>query len=78
MEFCHNLVLAVTEMNGSCNSSTIVQTSFKNVMAWLQEIDEYASDGDASANVQKLLVGNKYDLAYLRAVEKEDAQVSVD
>jgi len=50
-----------------------MQESFANVKTWIQEIDRYAS-----ANVQKLLVGNKYDLAYLRAVEKETAQVSVN
>jgi len=50
-----------------------MQESFVNVKTWLQEIDRYSS-----ANVQKLLVGNKYDLAYLRAVEKETAQVNVN
>jgi len=49
-----------------------MQESFVNVKTWLQEIDRYGS-----ANVQKLLVGNKYDLAYLRAVEKETAQVKL-
>ena len=44
--------------------------SFANVKIWLQEIDRYAAD-----NVVKILVGNKYDLAYLRQVEKEAAQV---
>ena len=45
--------------------------SFENVKTtWLQEIDRYAVD-----NVVKILVGNKYDLAYLRQVEKEAAQV---
>ena len=50
-----------------------MQESFVSVKTWLQEIDRYGS-----ANVQKLLVGNKYDLAYLRAVEKETAQVNVN
>lgn len=37
LAFCHNLVVTVT--NGSCNSSTVVQTSVVNVKTWLQEID---------------------------------------
>lgn len=45
--------------------------SFANVKSiWLQDIYRYAAE-----SVVKILVGNKYDLAYLRQVEKEAAQV---
>ena len=45
--------------------------SFANVKSiWLQDIYQYAAE-----SVVKILVGNKYDLAYLRQVEKEAAQV---
>ena len=40
--------------------------SFNNVKQWLHEIDRYASE-----NVNKLLVGNKSDLASKRAVSFE-------
>ncbi|KAJ2780960.1 ras GTPase [Coemansia javaensis] len=43
--------------------------SFGNVKQWLQEIDRYASEG-----VNKLLVGNKSDLADKRAVDFTEAQ----
>ena len=46
------------------------QESFNNVKQWLSEIDRYASD-----NVNKLLVGNKCDLAENRAVPYETAKV---
>ena len=39
---------------------------------WLQDIYRYAAE-----NVAKILVGNKYDIAYLRQVEKEAAQVKI-
>jgi Ras-related protein Rab-1A len=42
------------------------QDSFNNVKQWLNEIDRYASE-----NVNKLLVGNKCDLADKRAVPYE-------
>jgi len=42
------------------------QESFENVKQWLHEIDRYAP-----ANVKKLLVGNKCDLASKRAVPTE-------
>jgi len=45
--------------------------SFNNVKQWLNEIDRYASD-----NVNKLLVGNKCDLAANRAVPYETAKVT--
>lgn len=45
--------------------------SFNNVKQWLNEIDRYASD-----NVNKLLVGNKCDLAANRAVPYETAKVN--
>ena len=45
--------------------------SFANVKTiWLKDIGRYAAE-----SVVKILVGNKYDLAYLRQVEKEAAQV---
>ncbi|KAJ2709397.1 ras GTPase [Coemansia spiralis] len=43
--------------------------SFGNVKQWLQEIDRYASEG-----VNKLLVGNKSDLADKRSVDFTEAQ----
>eukprot|EP00002_Diphylleia_rotans_P002540 TRINITY_DN1159_c0_g2_i3.p1 TRINITY_DN1159_c0_g2~~TRINITY_DN1159_c0_g2_i3.p1 ORF type:complete len:202 (+),score=50.10 TRINITY_DN1159_c0_g2_i3:77-682(+) len=47
--------------------------SFTNVKQWLQEIDRYASE-----NVNKLLVGNKNDLAPKRAVEFNAAKEFAD
>ena len=46
------------------------QGSFNNVKQWLSEINRYAS-----GNVNKLLVGNKCDLAANRAVPYETAKV---
>merc|ERR1711865_761657 len=43
--------------------------SFNNVMQWLEEIQRYACEG-----VNKLLVGNKCDLASKRSVEKKTAE----
>jgi len=43
--------------------------SFNNVKQWLKEIDRYASE-----NVNKLLVGNKSDLADKRAVAQAEAK----
>jgi len=43
--------------------------SFQNVKQWLHEIDRYASE-----NVNKLLVGNKADLADKRTVAENDAR----
>lgn len=48
------------------------QDSFNNVKQWLNEIDRYASE-----NVNKLLVGNKCDLADKRAVSYETAKVTL-
>ncbi|GER50832.1 RAB GTPase homolog 1A [Striga asiatica] len=47
--------------------------SFNNVKQWLNEIDRYASE-----NVNKLLVGNKCDLAENRAVPYETAKAFAD
>ena len=47
---------------------TTEMESFNNVKQWLHEIDRYAC-----ANVKKLLVGNKCDLASKRAVPTEQA-----
>ena len=47
------------------------QESFNNVKQWLNEIDRYASE-----NVNKLLVGNKCDLAESRVVSYETGKVS--
>jgi GTPase SAR1 family protein len=46
--------------------------SFNNVKQWLQEIDRYATEG-----VNKLLVGNKSDMADKRAVEYTVAKVCI-
>jgi len=47
--------------------------SFNNVKQWLHEIDRYASE-----NVNKLLVGNKCDLASKRAVTYEQGKDFAD
>jgi len=47
--------------------------SFSNVKHWMNEIDKYAS-----ANVKKLLVGNKSDQVTKRAVETETAKELAD
>jgi len=49
------------------------QVSFNNVKQWLQEIDRYACE-----NVNKLLVGNKCDLANKRAVDTKVAKEFAD
>jgi Ras-related protein Rab-1A len=49
------------------------QESFNNVKQWLGEIDRYASE-----NVNKLLVGNKVDLANKRVVDFETAKAFAD
>ncbi|GFP80741.1 RAS-related protein ric1 [Phtheirospermum japonicum] len=49
------------------------QESFNNVKQWLNEIDRYASE-----NVNKLLVGNKCDLADNRAVSYDTAKAFAD
>uniref|UniRef100_A0A0D9V210 GTP-binding protein n=1 Tax=Leersia perrieri TaxID=77586 RepID=A0A0D9V210_9ORYZ len=49
------------------------QESFNNVKQWLNEIDRYASE-----NVNKLLVGNKCDLAENRVVSYEAGKALAD
>eukprot|EP01086_Lenisia_limosa_P018271 TRINITY_DN9995_c0_g1_i1.p1 TRINITY_DN9995_c0_g1~~TRINITY_DN9995_c0_g1_i1.p1 ORF type:complete len:201 (-),score=68.93 TRINITY_DN9995_c0_g1_i1:137-739(-) len=49
------------------------QDSFNNVKQWLQEIDRYAAE-----NVNKLLVGNKSDLASKKVVESTTAKEFAD
>jgi len=44
--------------------------SYTNVKQWLEEIQRYACEG-----VNKLLVGNKCDLANKRVVDKKSAEV---
>lgn len=46
--------------------------SFNNVKQWLQEIDRYATEG-----VNKLLVGNKSDIADKKVVEYTVAKVGL-
>jgi GTPase SAR1 family protein len=48
----------------------IILDSFNNVKQWLQEIDRYATEG-----VNKLLVGNKSDMADKKVVEYSVAKV---
>merc|ERR1719436_1985258 len=43
------------------------QASFDHVEYWLQQLDQHGN-----ADVQRILVGNKADLADLRKVQKED------
>ena len=45
------------------------QESFNNVKQWLGEIDRYANE-----SVNKLLVGNKSDLAAKRVVDYQTAK----
>merc|ERR1712203_459991 len=47
--------------------------SFNNVKHWMQEIDKYAADG-----VNKLLVGNKCDLASKKVVSFDEAKELAD
>jgi len=47
--------------------------SFNNVKHWMQEIDKYAADG-----VNKLLVGNKCDLASKKVVSYDEAKELAD
>ncbi|OAY53118.1 ras-related protein RIC1 [Manihot esculenta] len=49
------------------------EESFRNVKAWLTEIDKFATD-----NVNKLLVGNKCDLNSKRVVSSETARAFAD
>lgn len=49
------------------------QESFNNVKQWLNEIDRYANE-----NVNKLLVGNKVDLAAKRVVDFNTAKAFAD
>lgn len=49
------------------------QETFDNVKTWLQEIDKFASD-----NVNKLLVGNKSDMASQRQVDYNTAKEFAD
>ncbi|KAM7535898.1 hypothetical protein Aperf_G00000094481 [Anoplocephala perfoliata] len=49
------------------------ELTFNNLKAWLSEIDTYAN-----ATVNRLLVGNKSDLASKRAVPTEDGQKFAD
>jgi Ras-related protein Rab-1A len=48
------------------------QESFNNVKQWLNEIDRYASE-----SVNKLLVGNKSDLATKKVVDYQTAKVGI-
>lgn len=63
MIVCHNIRSAL-------NRELLIDT-YSNVKQWLQEIDRYASEG-----VNKLLVGNKSDLADKKVVEFAVADVS--
>lgn len=46
--------------------------SFDNVKVWNGEVERYASEG-----VQKLMLGNKCDLADKRVVDYEQGSVSL-
>jgi Ras-related protein Rab-1A len=50
--------------------STLTAETYDNVKQWLQEIDRYAVEG-----VNKLLVGNKSDLATKKVVDYAAAKV---
>ena len=50
---------------------TMLLDTYTNVKQWLQEIDRYAVEG-----VNKLLVGNKSDLATKKVVDYAAAKVS--
>ena len=63
MIVCHNI-------HSALNRELLIDT-YSNVKQWLQEIDRYASEG-----VNKLLVGNKSDLADKKVVEFAVADVS--
>ncbi|GAB2275186.1 hypothetical protein Dimus_009948 [Dionaea muscipula] len=65
--------LAVTTEGHMVVYDVTDQESFNNVKQWLNEIDRYASD-----SVNKLLVGNKSDLAANRAVSSETAKSFAD
>merc|ERR1712072_222464 len=52
---------------------TTDKESFNNVKHWMQEIDKYAADG-----VNKLLVGNKCDLASKKVVSYDEAKELAD
>jgi Ras-related protein Rab-1A len=50
----------------------VFSDSFNNVKQWLQEIDRYATEG-----VNKLLVGNKSDMADKKVVDYTVAKVAL-
>lgn len=55
------------------NEPTDLVDTFSNVKQWLQEIDRYATEG-----VNKLLVGNKSDMADKKVVEYTVAKEYAD
>lgn len=57
----------------ACNFWPWGLDTYTNVKQWLQEIDRYAVEG-----VNKLLVGNKSDLATKKVVEYAEAKAFAD
>lgn len=57
----------------ACNFWPCGLDTYTNVKQWLQEIDRYAVEG-----VNKLLVGNKSDLATKKVVEYAEAKAFAD
>lgn len=49
------------------------ERSFNNVRNWIRNTEQYASEG-----VNKILIGNKCDLAEQRVIDKERGQALAD
>lgn len=64
------VVYDVTDSGGFPSGTDLTADTYTNVKQWLQEIDRYAVEG-----VNKLLVGNKSDLATKKVVDYAAAKV---